>query len=68
LIALMVASRGTLPDWLRWVTLILGVLAIAAPAYFPSFAIPIWGMVMGVWLIGAGRFSRGAVVATQRNA
>lgn len=68
LIALMVGSRGTLPNWLRWVTLILGVLAIAAPAYFPSFAIPIWGMVMGVWLIGAGRFSRGATLATQRSA
>jgi len=68
LIALMVASRGTLPDWLRWVTLILGVLAIAAPAYFPSFAVPIWGIVVGVWLIAAGRVSRHAVIATQQSA
>jgi hypothetical protein len=68
LIALMVASRGTLPDWLRWLTLILGVLAIGAPAYFPSFAIPIWGIVMGVWLLAAGRVSRPAAVATQRTA
>ena len=68
LIALMVASRGTLPDWLRWVTLILGVLAIAAPAYFPSFAIPIWGIVMGAWLITSGCLSHHALVATQRSA
>jgi hypothetical protein len=68
LIALMVASRGTLPDWLRWLTLILGVLAIGAPAYFPSFAIPIWGVVIGGWLIAAGRSSRHAAVATQAGA
>jgi hypothetical protein len=58
LIALMVASRGMLPGWLRWLTLIIGVLAIAAPAYLPAFAIPVWGLVIGVWLIAAGRASR----------
>lgn len=62
LISLMVASRGTLPGWLRWLSLVVGVLAIAAPAYFPSFAIPIWGLVMGVWLVG-GRVSRSAQAA-----
>ena len=66
LIALMVASRGTLPGWLRWLTLIIGVLAIAAPVYFPSFAIPLWGLVMGVWLIAAGRTPRAALAAAQR--
>jgi hypothetical protein len=65
LIALMVASRGTIPDWLRWLTLIIGVLAIAAPAYFPSFAIPIWGIVMGIWLIATGRASSSTVRVTQ---
>src|ERR1700694_331578 len=68
LIALMVASRGTLPNWLRWLTLVIGVLAIAAPAYFPSFGVPVWGIVMGVWLIAAGRSSRHVVVATQARA
>jgi hypothetical protein len=47
LIALMLASRGMLPGWLRWLTLIIGVLAVGAPAYFPGFAIPVWGIVMG---------------------
>jgi hypothetical protein len=68
LVALMVASRGTLPTWLRWLTLIIGVLAIGAPAYFPSFAVPIWGIVVGVWLIVAGRVPRHAVIATQQSA
>jgi hypothetical protein len=68
LISLMVASRGTLPGWLRWLSLIIGVLAIAAPAYLPSFAIPVWGLVIGVWLIAAGRAVRPAVRATQPTA
>jgi hypothetical protein len=68
LVALMVASRGTLPSWLRWLTLIIGVLAIGAPAYLPAFAVPIWGIVVGVWLIAAGRIPRHAVIATQQSA
>jgi hypothetical protein len=68
LIALMVASRGTLPGWLRWLTLIIGVLAIGAPAYLPAFAVPVWGIVVGVWLIAAGRVPRRAVMATQQSA
>ncbi|HEV2035700.1 MAG TPA: hypothetical protein VGU71_16160 [Candidatus Dormibacteraeota bacterium] len=68
LISLMVASRGTLPDWLRWLTLVIGVLAVAAPAYFPAFAIPVWGIVMGAWLIAAGRASNSVARATQPTA
>ena len=68
LISLMLASRGTLPGWLRWLTLIIGVLAVGAPAYFPGFAIPIWGIVIGVWLFAAGRVSRPAAITTQRTA
>lgn len=61
-------GSGTLPSWLRWLTLVIGVLAIGAPAYLPSFAVPIWGIVVGVWLIGAGRVRRPAVMATQQSA
>jgi len=68
LIALMVASRGRLPKWLRWLSLVVGVLAVASPALFPAFAIPIWGIVIGVWLIVAGRAATSATVATQRSA
>ena len=68
LIALMVASRGTLPGWLRWLTLIIGVLAVGAPAYLPAFAVPIWGIVIGAWLIASGPVPRRAVMATQQSA
>ena len=53
LIALFLSSRGQLPPWVRWFTLVAGVLAIGAPFFFPAFAIPIWGIVIGVWLIAA---------------
>ncbi|HEY4866902.1 MAG TPA: hypothetical protein VIK45_15455 [Candidatus Dormibacteraeota bacterium] len=57
LIALAKASAGVLPGWLRWLTLIVGILALASPAFLPAFAIPVWGIVIGVRLIAAGRFS-----------
>ena len=68
LIALMPASRGLVPNWLRWLTLIVGVLALASPALFPAFAIPAWGIVIGVWVIASGRASRSALVKTQQSA
>jgi hypothetical protein len=63
LIALMIGSRGSLPNWLRWLTLIVGVLALASPASLPAYAIPIWGVVIRVWLIGLRRVSNPAVAA-----
>jgi len=65
LIALMINSRGALPAWLRWITLVCGVLAIGTPAYFAAPAIPIWCAVMGVWLLIARSTVRaqGAAVA-----
>ncbi len=53
LIALFLSSRGRLPGWLRWMTVVVGVLAIGAPFFFPAFAIPIWAIVIGAWLIAA---------------
>ena len=62
LIALFSSSAGRLPSWLRWGTLIAGVLALGAPFFFPAFAIPLWGIVIGVWLIFAGPPSRPSAV------
>lgn len=53
LIALFLSSHGRLPAWVRWFTLGVGVLALGAPFFFPAFAIPIWAVVIGVWLIAA---------------
>jgi len=60
LIALMLGSGGSLPNWLRWATLVAGVLALTAPFYFTAPAVPLWGIVMGAWLLVArrGRFGR----------
>lgn len=59
LIALFLSTSGRLPSWLRWVTLIAGILAIGAPFFFPAFAIPLWGIVIGVWLLLTGPMSSG---------
>jgi hypothetical protein len=55
LIALMLGSRASLPSWVRWVSLIAGVLAVTAPFYFASPAVPLWGIVVGIWLLVARR-------------
>jgi hypothetical protein len=55
LIALMLSSRASLPNWLRWVSLVAGVLALTAPFYFASPAVPLWGIVAGVYLLVAPR-------------
>ncbi len=67
-IALMLASRGAIPNWLRWLTLVIGVLAIGAPFYFPAFAIPIWGIVTGVWLVAGRRAARPVAMGLKRSA
>lgn len=57
LIVLFLDGRAALPVWLRWVTLIAGVLGLASPAFFPWFALLIWGVVIGIWLLMSGRAS-----------
>jgi hypothetical protein len=57
LVVLMLESGGVLPAWVRWVTLAAGVLGLASPAYFPFFALLLWGVIVGVWLLASGRTS-----------
>jgi hypothetical protein len=57
LIALALGARATLPAWLRWLTLIAGILGFASMAFFPWFALPIWSVVVGAWLLVSGRAS-----------
>ena len=54
LIALMIGSGQTLPTWLRWFTLIVGVLALASMAWLPFFPLLLWGLVAGIWMIASG--------------
>ncbi|HEX6349485.1 MAG TPA: hypothetical protein VF160_08860 [Candidatus Dormibacteraeota bacterium] len=65
LFTLVIASRGTLPNWLRWTTMVVAVMAVGAPAFFPSFAIPLWALVMGVRLLLVGRFPLASAAVRQ---
>jgi hypothetical protein len=51
LIALMLGSGGAFPDWVRWVSLVAGVLALTGPFFFFAPAVPLWGIIIGVWLL-----------------
>ena len=55
LIALFISARTALPTWFGWVTLIAGILGLASPAFFPFFALLIWGLVAGIWLLATTR-------------
>jgi hypothetical protein len=66
LIALMLGSRAILPSWLRWLTLIFGVISLASVLIFiPLFVLLIWGVVIGVWLVVAGRGTTSSPVVAQ---
>ena len=68
LIALMIGSRQSLPAWLRWFTLVVGVLGLGSLAWIPFFALLLWGLVVGLWLIAAGRAGAGLSVSQPRPA
>jgi hypothetical protein len=68
LIALGLAARVIFPGWLRWLTLIAGVASLAGLALFPFFLLIIWGIVIGVWLLVAGRGSDPPAMAGQPSA
>ncbi len=55
MIVLTLSSRAMLPSWLRWLTLIFGVITLASLAFLPFFVLLIWAVVVGVWLLVAGR-------------
>lgn len=39
------------PTWVRIVTGIVGLLAFAAMAFVPVYAVLLWGLVVGIWLL-----------------
>lgn len=54
LIALFLGAAAV-PGWFRWATGVAGVLGLASPAFFPFFALLLWGLVVGVWLVLSAR-------------
>jgi hypothetical protein len=55
LVILMLESGGLLPAWVRWLTLVAGVLGLASLAYLPFWFLLLWAVVVGVWLLTARR-------------
>jgi hypothetical protein len=55
LIVLTVGSGRALPPWLRWLTLVAGVVALTSLAFFTFFLFLLWSIVIGVWLLISAR-------------
>jgi hypothetical protein len=45
------AGAVTLSAWIRWTTLVGGIAALAAVAWFPFFLVYIWAIVVGIALV-----------------
>lgn len=41
------------PAWVGWFTVVAGVFGLASPAFFPSFILLLWSLVVGVWFLAA---------------
>jgi hypothetical protein len=56
-VALILFAAGPVgvPPWVRWSTLVAGIASIAGLAWFPFFLVYLWAIVLGVWLLVAGR-------------
>lgn len=54
LLALALAGRAA-PMWIRWFSGLVGVLAIFSIAWFPFYAVILWGVVVGIWLLVSGK-------------
>lgn len=55
LIVLALSRPSPLAPWLRWLTLALGIVGLASLIFIPFFALLLWGIVTGVWVLAAGQ-------------
>ena len=53
--ALLIAVKGGLPTWLRVLTIIGGLCAMAEPWYFPIVGEVAWVVCFGIWAIVRGQ-------------
>lgn len=51
----LIVTALRLRGWVRWFTVVVGVLALASPAWFPFFALLLGSIVLGIWLLTASR-------------
>ena len=62
LLALALAGRSA-PMWLRWFSGLVGVLSIFSLAFFPFYAVILWGVVVGIWLLASSPKQAASAVA-----
>lgn len=58
LLGLAAGARAAVPSWLRWFTVLAGVVGLASFAFFPFFILLIWSLVFGIWLLASGTGDR----------
>jgi hypothetical protein len=51
----LIVTALRLRGWVRWFTGVVGVIALASPAWFPFFALLLESVVLGTWLLTARR-------------
>jgi hypothetical protein len=52
-LSLAAGGGATLPAWLRWLTIVAGVLGLASVAFFPFFFLLLWSIVFGIWTLAS---------------
>jgi hypothetical protein len=67
LIVLALSSRTLFPAWTRGLTLIAGLCGVAGLAYFPFYALLLWILTIGIWLLAATPRLTSTVLVAQRN-
>ena len=55
LITSAIGAARAFPAWLRWFTLVVGVIGLASLAWIPYFALPIWAVIASLWLLASAR-------------
>jgi len=55
--ALLTFAAGPVaaPAWVRWSSVVAGLAAVAAVAWFPFFLVYVWAVALGIWLLVADR-------------
>lgn len=53
LLALAIPGAVAMPSWLRWFTVVAGVVGLFSLAFFPFFILVLWALVAGIWLLVA---------------
>jgi hypothetical protein len=54
MIGLFIASKGALPNGIRWFSLVMGILSLTFWP-LPMLALPLWAIGTGIWSLASGK-------------